>query len=70
MTMLTVDILDLFSINCVPFTLRSRRLYQRAIANMPKADTPPGFKPLKDTQLFSPFKLGSLNLEYRIVQAH
>jgi 2,4-dienoyl-CoA reductase-like NADH-dependent reductase (Old Yellow Enzyme family) len=36
---------------------------------MPKADTPPGFKPLKDTALFTPFKLGSLNLEHRIVQA-
>jgi hypothetical protein len=36
---------------------------------MPKADTPPGFKPLKDTALFSPFKLGPLNLEHRIVQA-
>lgn len=36
---------------------------------MPKADTPPGFKPLKDTALFSPVKLGALNLEHRIVQA-
>lgn len=36
---------------------------------MPKADTPPGFKPLKETPLFSPFKLGPLNLEHRIVQA-
>ena len=36
---------------------------------MPKADTPPGFKPLKDTALFKPFKLGPLNLEHRIVQA-
>lgn len=37
--------------------------------NMPKADSPTGFKPLKDTALFSPLKLGSLNLEHRIVQA-
>ncbi|KAF2682323.1 FMN-linked oxidoreductase [Lentithecium fluviatile CBS 122367] len=36
---------------------------------MPKADTPPGFKPLKGTALFTPFKLGPLNLEHRIVQA-
>ncbi|KAK7180788.1 hypothetical protein DPSP01_009254 [Paraphaeosphaeria sporulosa] len=36
---------------------------------MPKADTPPGFRPLKDTSLFTPFKLGPLNLEHRIVQA-
>jgi 2,4-dienoyl-CoA reductase-like NADH-dependent reductase (Old Yellow Enzyme family) len=36
---------------------------------MPKADTPPGFAPLKDTALFTPFKLGPLNLEHRIVQA-
>ena len=38
---------------------------------MPKADTPPagGFKPLKDTALFKPWKLGHLNLEHRIVQA-
>jgi 2,4-dienoyl-CoA reductase-like NADH-dependent reductase (Old Yellow Enzyme family) len=36
---------------------------------MPKADTPPGFKPLKDTVLFTPWKLGHLNLEHRIVQA-
>lgn len=36
---------------------------------MPKADSPSGFKPLQDTALFSPFKLGALNLEHRIVQA-
>jgi 2,4-dienoyl-CoA reductase-like NADH-dependent reductase (Old Yellow Enzyme family) len=36
---------------------------------MPKADTPPGFKPLKDTSLFTPFKLGPLNLDHRVVQA-
>lgn len=36
---------------------------------MPKADTPPGFRPLKNTALFTPFKLGRLNLEHRIVQA-
>jgi 2,4-dienoyl-CoA reductase-like NADH-dependent reductase (Old Yellow Enzyme family) len=36
---------------------------------MPKADSPIGFKPLKDTPLFSLLKLGSLNLEHRIVQA-
>jgi 2,4-dienoyl-CoA reductase-like NADH-dependent reductase (Old Yellow Enzyme family) len=36
---------------------------------MPKADSPAGFKPLKDTALFTPFKLGSLSLEHRIVQA-
>jgi 2,4-dienoyl-CoA reductase-like NADH-dependent reductase (Old Yellow Enzyme family) len=36
---------------------------------MPKADTPPGFKPLKDTTLFKPFKLGAISLQHRIVQA-
>lgn len=36
---------------------------------MPKADSPPGFKPLKDTKLFSPFKLGAIDLDHRIVQA-
>jgi 2,4-dienoyl-CoA reductase-like NADH-dependent reductase (Old Yellow Enzyme family) len=36
---------------------------------MPKADSPTGFKPLKETALFTPFKLGPLNLEHRIVQA-
>jgi 2,4-dienoyl-CoA reductase-like NADH-dependent reductase (Old Yellow Enzyme family) len=36
---------------------------------MPKADSPTGFKPLKDTALFTPLKLGSLNLEHRVVQA-
>lgn len=36
---------------------------------MPKADSPPAFTPLKDTALFTPFKLGRLNLEHRIVQA-
>ncbi|KAL6703055.1 hypothetical protein ACN47E_010262 [Coniothyrium glycines] len=36
---------------------------------MPKADSPAGFKPLKETSLFSPFKLGPLTLEHRIVQA-
>jgi hypothetical protein len=42
---------------------------RRLSINMPKADTPPGFKPLKDTALFSPFKLGPIALEHRIVQA-
>ncbi|KAF2792889.1 FMN-linked oxidoreductase [Melanomma pulvis-pyrius CBS 109.77] len=37
---------------------------------MPKADSPAsGFKPLQDTALFTPLKLGRLNLEHRIVQA-
>jgi len=36
---------------------------------MPKADSPTGFKPLNETALFSPFKLGPLDLEHRIVQA-
>ncbi|KAJ8111794.1 hypothetical protein OPT61_g5695 [Boeremia exigua] len=36
---------------------------------MPKADSPTGFKPLVDTALFTPFKLGSLQLEHSIVQA-
>lgn len=42
----------------------------RNIASMPKADSPAsGFKPLQDTALFTPLKLGRLNLEHRIVQA-
>jgi len=37
---------------------------------MPKADTPPSqFRPLKDTILFSPLKLGAINLEHRVIQA-
>lgn len=36
---------------------------------MPKADSPSGFKALKETGLFSALKLGHLNLEHRIVQA-
>lgn len=36
---------------------------------MPKADTPPNSSPLKDTALFTPFKLGQINLAHRIVQA-
>ncbi|KAF2109393.1 hypothetical protein BDV96DRAFT_235186 [Lophiotrema nucula] len=36
---------------------------------MPKADSPTGFKALKDTALFKPLKLGKLSLEHRIVQA-
>lgn len=36
---------------------------------MPKADSPTGFKALKDTAIFTPLKLGHLNLEHRIVQA-
>lgn len=44
-------------------------VFPTSIASMPKADTPPGFKPLKDTALFTPFKLGALDLEHRIVQA-
>jgi hypothetical protein len=39
------------------------------LADMPKANSPTGFQPLKETALFSPFKLGPLNLEHRIVQA-
>ncbi|CAI6331448.1 unnamed protein product [Periconia digitata] len=42
---------------------------RRHFASMPKADTPPGFKPLKETALFTPFQLGPLKLEHRIVQA-
>jgi hypothetical protein len=36
---------------------------------MPKADSPTGFKQLQDTALFTPFQLGPLQLEHRIVQA-
>lgn len=36
---------------------------------MPKADTPTGFKALKETALFTPFKLGSFELHHRVVQA-
>ncbi|KAF3046350.1 hypothetical protein E8E12_003789 [Didymella heteroderae] len=36
---------------------------------MPKADSPTGFKQLHDTALFTPFKLGPIQLEHRIVQA-
>lgn len=36
---------------------------------MPSAITPPPFTPLKDTLLFKPWKLGSLSLEHRLVQA-
>jgi hypothetical protein len=56
-----------FSFIPVPTSFVS--ISRRTIASMPKADTPPGFKPLKDTALFTPFKLGPLNLEHRIVQA-
>lgn len=42
----------------------------RNLASMPKADSPSsGFKPLQDSALFTPLKLGRLNLEHRIVQA-
>jgi hypothetical protein len=44
-------------------------LVGRPIANMPKADSPGGFKPLRNTALFTPFKLGALSLEHRVVQA-
>jgi hypothetical protein len=40
-----------------------------SFAAMPKADTPPGYQPLKDTALFTPLQLGPLRLEHRIVQA-
>ena len=37
---------------------------------MPKANSPaPVFKPLQDTALFTPLKLGRLDLQHRIVQA-
>jgi hypothetical protein len=42
---------------------------KRTAANMPKADSPTGFKQLQDTALFKPFKLGPVQLEHRIVQA-
>ncbi|KAF7534174.1 hypothetical protein G7054_g6458 [Neopestalotiopsis clavispora] len=37
---------------------------------MPKADSPsPQYVPLKDTKLFSPLKLGAVELSHRIIQA-
>ncbi|KAF2731252.1 FMN-linked oxidoreductase [Polyplosphaeria fusca] len=36
---------------------------------MPKADSPEGFKALKDTALFKPLRLGRMNLEHRVFQA-
>jgi 2,4-dienoyl-CoA reductase-like NADH-dependent reductase (Old Yellow Enzyme family) len=36
---------------------------------MPKANSPTGFKELENTALFTPFKLGAIQLEHRIVQA-
>ena len=36
---------------------------------MPKADSPAGFKALKETTLFKPLKLGKISLEHRVVQA-
>lgn len=47
----------------------SKTITIRTVTNMPKADSPTGFKPLQDTALFTPFKLGPLQLEHRIVQA-
>jgi 2,4-dienoyl-CoA reductase-like NADH-dependent reductase (Old Yellow Enzyme family) len=47
----------------------STRKLTGTFASMPKADSPSGFKPLKDTALFTPFKMGPLNLEHRVVQA-
>lgn len=43
--------------------------FKRTLADMPKADSPTGFKQLKDSALFTPFKLGSIQLEHRVVQA-
>lgn len=45
------------------------RSYAKKSANMPKADSPTGFKLLQDSALFTAFKLGPLQLEHRIVQA-
>ncbi|OQV06645.1 hypothetical protein CLAIMM_11187 [Cladophialophora immunda] len=36
---------------------------------MPSRTSPTGFKPLEDTQLFKPLKLGALNLEHRVMMA-
>ena len=47
----------------------ARRLVTSSFVKMPKADSPSGFSPLKDTALFTPFKLGPIALEHRIVQA-
>lgn len=36
---------------------------------MPSRVSPSGFKPLNETTLFKPLKLGHLDLEHRVVQA-
>lgn len=36
---------------------------------MPSALTPPPYTPLRDTKLFTPVKIGRLNLEHRVAQA-
>ena len=43
--------------------------FQSYVADMPASVSPTGFKPLQDTQLFKPLKLGHLNLEHRVVMA-
>lgn len=50
-------------------TKSSISLTRRTLINMPKADSPAGFKQLQDTALFTPFTLGPIQLEHRIVQA-
>jgi hypothetical protein len=54
---------------CISHIKHIQKWARNTITDMPKADTPPGFKPLKDTPLFSPLTLGALNLDHRIVQA-
>lgn len=53
----------------IPLHLTSIGIVRPTVANMPKADSPTGFKQLQDTALFTPFKLGAIQLEHRIVQA-
>lgn len=36
---------------------------------MPSRVSPDGFKPLENTLLFQPLKLGALNLEHRVLMA-
>jgi len=67
--MLTANFLNPFSSSSSSASNLLVSICKRNTANMPKANSPSGIQPLKETALFSPFKLGAVDLEHRVVQA-
>jgi hypothetical protein len=49
--------------------LQTRQVTATTRGKMPSRTSPTGFKPLEDTKLFQPLKLGALRLEHRVMMA-